>query len=486
MPVRLILAALVACSLLAGSLRSHSVATAGVPLRYVALGDSLTALPGYVQLNAANMETDLGANVTIVNLGVAGWTSLELRGALSSNRAFRAEVAEADVVTIGIGMNDLNNAVVRHLLGTCGGADQQDCLREAVATFKANYDVIDARLQALAAGRAAVRRPWDVYNPYASDGPMGAVMAPYWAEVNAHIAARAADAGLPLAGVAAAFNGAAGDESPAAKGYLQPDGLHLSEAGSAAIAAIFRANGWGNVAADEDGDDVADRVDNCPGLANPLQENADNDVVELSSWGKAFDDYTQPNSDGMGDACDDDDDNDGLSDALESALHTGACPLASAPTDPRSIDTDGDGVTDSAECVLGADPADPGLVPVGVDPDSDGDRDGLPDGVEILIGTDQHDPDTDGDGVLDGIEVRRFASNPMRIDTDDDGCPDGIEVGSVNADRTANALDMSQLAQAYGPGIAPSYVSYFDWNSDNTINAIDLMFASRFFGVCGG
>jgi hypothetical protein len=70
---------------------------------------------------------------------------------------------------------------------------------------------------------------------------------------------------------------------------------------------------------DSDGDGRADATDNCHSAANPGQENLDGD--------------------GQGDACDGDQDGDGLSDAAESAIGT----------NPRSANSDGDALTDGAD-----------------------------------------------------------------------------------------------------------------------------------------
>lgn len=58
----------------------------------------------------------------------------------------------------------------------------------------------------------------------------------------------------------------------------------------------------------------------------------------------------------------------------------------------------------------------------------DSDNDGLSDTVEKLrVGTDPNNPDTDGDGVGDGIEVR-YLMNPLDPDMDKDGVNDGDEL----------------------------------------------------------
>ncbi len=58
----------------------------------------------------------------------------------------------------------------------------------------------------------------------------------------------------------------------------------------------------------------------------------------------------------------------------------------------------------------------------------DSDNDGLDDGAELFFNLDVLNPDTDGDGLLDGEEVREVGSNPAAFDTDGDGLNDKKEV----------------------------------------------------------
>ncbi len=100
---------------------------------------------------------------------------------------------------------------------------------------------------------------------------------------------------------------------------------------------------------------------------------------------------------------DTDTDGDGLTD-LEEAL---------IGTDPRNPDTDDDGINDGDEIKLGTDP---------LNLDTDGDT--LYDGGELIYGTDPLNPDTDGDGLSDGEEVYIYGTDPLNPDTDGDGIND--------------------------------------------------------------
>ncbi len=228
--------------------------------QYTALGDSLAfglwAFQGYVPRYERLVETDTGAAVNPLNLGVPGWTSTDLLGAVRTNLAMRAAVATSRVVTWDIGGNDFLDARGQYRSGGCGGADNQDCLRSGIATFKVNWTAILGQLTSLRAGRPTIFRTMDIYNPYvnedrardswANDGGRTdfQVFKPYLDEANAHITATATARGIPVAKVFLAFNGPAGDHDPSDKGYLAFDGLHPNDLGHRVIADRFRALGY--------------------------------------------------------------------------------------------------------------------------------------------------------------------------------------------------------------------------------------------------
>ncbi len=126
---------------------------------------------------------------------------------------------------------------------------------------------------------------------------------------------------------------------------------------------------------DTDADGVPDATDNCPFVANADQVDYDNDS--------------------MGDACDADDDNDGVSDEDEIAA-------GSDPHNPGSTPEVCDGIDNDLN--------------EGIDEGfTDTDHDGLADCT---------DPDDDNDGVLDGVDNCPLVPNADQADADHDGIGD--------------------------------------------------------------
>lgn len=73
----------------------------------------------------------------------------------------------------------------------------------------------------------------------------------------------------------------------------------------------------------------------------------------------------------------------------------------------------------------------------------DSDGDGLVDSEEVVLGTDPNNPDTDGDGLSDGEEVNESGTSPLDEDTDRDGFSDGQEV--ANGSDPGNPNDFPDL-----------------------------------------
>lgn len=118
------------------------------------------------------------------------------------------------------------------------------------------------------------------------------------------------------------------------------------------------------------------------------------------------------------------------------AVDTGAADTGDDATE-YAVDSDEDGLSDSAEAALGT-----------YADDSDSDDDGLGDLEELLQGTDPDEPDSDGDGLLDGADDEPAVSD--RPDSDGDLLPDDVEAAlgseSGNADSDGDGLnDLEEL-----------------------------------------
>jgi len=244
--------ALLAILTLAGCGAGTSGHNSGAPTwNYTAMGDSLAAgliaEEGYVGRYASYVNIDTGANVDTTNLGVPGWTSADLLNSLENDPAFRNQVSGALVVTWDIGGNDLNNAHSQFTQNNCGGTDGQDCLRNTVATFEQNWSAIITQITALRSTSNTIIRTMDIYNPYvASDMQAGIfdITEPYLDDVNNYIHSTAAAAGIPVANVHQAFNGADGTTDPGTLGLLAVDNFHPNDAGHKVIADQLRALGY--------------------------------------------------------------------------------------------------------------------------------------------------------------------------------------------------------------------------------------------------
>lgn len=195
---------------------------------------------------------------------------------------------------------------------------------------------------------------------------------------------------------------------------------------------------------DRDQDNVADDVDNCPDVANPLQLDVDNNGVG---------DVCEP-AGGQGEALPScaDRDRDGDCDDVDN------CPDAS---NPNQADADGDGIGDACDTEFNCDDTDLDGVcdandncPTVANSDqSDADRDRIGDACDSLN-------DNDRDGVPNEVDNCPDVYNSPQLDRDDDGigdiCDDCVD---VDGDDVCTPLDNCELvanadqADADGDGV---------------------------------
>ena len=241
--------------------------------------------------------------------------------------------------------------------------------------------------------------------------------------------------------------------------------------------------------------EAANLDDNCPTVYNPDQLNSDGQRRDNGpSLSGIY--ASNPNQDKLGDACDDDNDNDGAINGYENLQGT----------NPLLLDTDGDTVNDGAELlVAGGAPLDSGVKPgwtsdqqvyyrgcrinvnalytgfagyavtngVEFDPDGDG----------SLCPTDKDSDNGTGTGsagligISDKIESYGFGMSISSPDTDGDGCEDWIEVMDINGDRFVDSGDQGRmdLRVANPPLLPPDPVSdkVYDVNKDKFVDSGD-------------
>ncbi|MBX3246925.1 MAG: hypothetical protein KF901_07075 [Myxococcales bacterium] len=167
---------------------------------------------------------------------------------------------------------------------------------------------------------------------------------------------------------------------------------------------------------DMDGDGIIDAFDmdvDGDGIPNPFEMGPDGRQVDTDG-------------DGIPDVFDLDSDGDTILDRHEGLEDVDRDGIPNF----RDLDSDGDGIPDAIEAGDGDPETPPVHCPNEIDPvtgermsdgladfvDVDSDNDGASDGDEIAFGTDPCNPDTDGDGILDVVEIARERINcPERM-----------------------------------------------------------------------
>jgi len=106
----------------------------------------------------------------------------------------------------------------------------------------------------------------------------------------------------------------------------------------------------------------------------------------------------------------------------------------------------------------------------------DSDADGLKDTDEVVLGTDPHNADTDGDGIHDGIEVGLTYPALAAIDTDGDGVIDALESDLLDddGDTVSNQQDSANADPCIPDALSLACLALTDADGDGLSNAQEL------------
>ncbi len=77
---------------------------------------------------------------------------------------------------------------------------------------------------------------------------------------------------------------------------------------------------------------------------------------------------------------------------------------------------------------------------------SDADNDGLTKDRELKLGTNPNLADTDGDGIIDGLEVTQYNTNPLKNDSDGDGLSDKEEIKEYSTNPNSKDTDSDNIS----------------------------------------
>jgi hypothetical protein len=153
--------------------------TATSTLRYVAFGDSwpegahCDGCTPFPELWLEALEEQTGVDIEFIDFtgdsepsAAEGKASASLLSSIQTNEETRTAVADADVILISTGPNEIGDAAEAVKAGTCGGADGFDCIRALGETWSANFDQILTEIHTLREGNPTAIRLVNAANPF--------------------------------------------------------------------------------------------------------------------------------------------------------------------------------------------------------------------------------------------------------------------------------------------------------------------------------
>jgi hypothetical protein len=213
---------------------------------FVTLGDSFLARSSIPEQYAEFIEEDMGADVVLHEKSVNGQEPAKLLANLQNDEELRQLTREAEVIVFDFSPGWADSAELKYLLGNCEGDDNQQCLREALESAKADWMKMADLLAELTTGKSVILHTfifgdWP-YNGYYKDKltpEQRTTLLGYFHEFQEFQKADALARGMFVHHV---FPPEMSDPPPAK--YFQSDGLHLSDEGSLFVSSMMRNAGY--------------------------------------------------------------------------------------------------------------------------------------------------------------------------------------------------------------------------------------------------
>ena len=229
-------------------------------LSMVVIGDSIPfnspqdcpGCTGFAVRYAAAVQKATGRKVTVQNLSQHNGLTLPML--LDELDSFRGQLADADVIVIGIAHNSIELASDSPCGGTLDANQVPDwtvmtpaCAQSSADRFRTQYDRLFAKVAEWRAGRPTLMRTINRYDDWRGAHGLAltardhAIVRTFISTWNAMLCAAAAQASFGCADVYRAFNGPRGDRPSG--DLLADDYTHPSDRGNAVIADTLIALG---------------------------------------------------------------------------------------------------------------------------------------------------------------------------------------------------------------------------------------------------
>jgi hypothetical protein len=211
---------------------------------YVTMGDSFTAYATWPKIYMSYLEEDLPVKVTIHAHASGSQNILAMLQQIRTNEKLRQQIMEADLITVNWGATTFQEPHTQYMLGTCGGTNGQDCLREASSNAGADWRALLDELVALRSPEVAHIITFRIgtwlplllcdWGSECWEGLLTHVV-----EWNDFVERTAIEHGIHVVDFDRAITGS-DYRQPVNEAYLSGDKVHLSQEGSTVLANLLR------------------------------------------------------------------------------------------------------------------------------------------------------------------------------------------------------------------------------------------------------